>query len=489
MRRLSSLCTAATLLAALTVVGAAPAQAAPTDRITTTIANWGTTDTLGYVRVNSATATIREFTVPAVGTTGPVEYTISTGEVYCVAAEQGSSAAVVVYWRPAATNACQNITTVAEVGSNRIGFMAADGPYQGNYLGDASQGGIVDWAQEGFFGVEAPQLIAQIDLTDPTGLVLTRQPEIRGTGHPGAQVVVTRDADGATVGQAEVATDGTWAFSPQIAFDWGEQVALTATQTVTGDPAPTTDQGTFRVADPVTIAAGTPDATARSVQVSGTADPESEVTVTDAAGATVGSATVNPDGTWGPVLVTGLILGDNPLTATERVDGTQVPEVGTAHDGARGLVRPDPGRAHRPGTDRTGPGRPGRPRQHPAATQPATPVASASTPDRIATTGDSATRGCCSPPGSRWWPAWCWSPPAGSSPVGADGRGPRTRARTAWRCGPSSPWAHLFARAPPRGTPARATPSGPRPGGSGAVSSGDAGRLPTYLPGARLCGG
>ncbi|GIG25901.1 Ig-like domain-containing protein [Cellulomonas denverensis] len=394
MRRLSSLCTAATLLAALTVVGAAPAQAAPTDRITTTIANWGTTDTLGYVRVNSATATIREFTVPAVGTTGPVEYTISTGEVYCVAAEQGSSAAVVVYWRPAATNACQNITTVAEVGSNRIGFMAADGPYQGNYLGDASQGGIVDWAQEGFFGVEAPQLIAQIDLTDPTGLVLTRQPEIRGTGHPGAQVVVTRDADGATVGQAEVATDGTWAFSPQIAFDWGEQVALTATQTVTGDPAPTTDQGTFRVADPVTIAAGTPDATARSVQVSGTADPESEVTVTDAAGATVGSATVNPDGTWGPVLVTGLILGDNPLTATERVDGTQVPEVGTAgttvhvaSSGQTPVVPTDP--------EPTAPApvAPADPGSTPAATQPATPVASASTPDRIATTGDSATPG------------------------------------------------------------------------------------------------
>lgn len=54
---------------------------------------------------------------------------------------------------------CQNATTVLDPsGSGKVGLMAADGPWQGRYLGDESTGGIVDWAQESFSGVTIPDL-------------------------------------------------------------------------------------------------------------------------------------------------------------------------------------------------------------------------------------------------------------------------------------------------------------------------------------------
>ncbi|GIG27334.1 hypothetical protein [Cellulomonas denverensis] len=395
MRTLTPLCAAATLLAALLATGAPAAVAAdpaPTspDRITTTIADWSTYSHYASVLLGTAsTGDIHLFTVPAVGTSGPISFTTDTGEVRCVSVDQRNPFESVTWYR----EPCQNVTTVPEPGTDRVGFMATDGPYQGRFLGDHSRGGVVDWAQETFYAVEVPEVTARVDLTPPSDPELTRRPEFAGTGTAQGHVVVTRDSDGATVGEADVAADGTWTAPATIDFDWSESAALTATLTLADGSQIAVDRESFRVADPVTITAGEPDADLRTVQVTGTADPASVVTLTDGSGAALATATVGADGTWGPVQVNDLAFGDTTLIATETVDGATVPEVGTATTLVR-LV--DPAAPVTPVTPPT----PATPVVPATPTTPSTPVVQApATPtaqltpaaSALATTGSSTT--------------------------------------------------------------------------------------------------
>lgn len=235
-----------------------PAFAADGDgRLSTTIGTWyaygDVANSLGFVDVGpGATQTL--FTVPAPGTSGPIEFTLEeAGEPYCLLVSQNFPFTS-LYWGPAtAANPCQNVTTVVVAGTAQVGFMATDGPYAGRYLGDQSQGALVDWASESFFGVDVPEIQAPAPLDDTA---------TTSAGTPVTIAVLGNDGDtsGWTVtpgtapghGTAAFNPDGTVSYTPDADFSGTDvftyvvtdsnRLSATATVTVTVTAPPTVTQ-------------------------------------------------------------------------------------------------------------------------------------------------------------------------------------------------------------------------------------------------------
>jgi len=115
--------------------------------------------------------------------------------------------------------------------------------------------------------------------------------ELAGTASIGTTVVLT-DGDGNPIGEATVDTDGNWSFTPSTQLPDGTTVNAVATNSdgEASPPATITIDGvapTAPVVDP-----------SNGVELSGTAEPGSTVTLTDGDGNPIGEITADGDGNW-----------------------------------------------------------------------------------------------------------------------------------------------------------------------------------------------
>jgi hypothetical protein len=142
---------------------------------------------------------------------------------------------------------------------------------------------------------------------------------ITGTAEPGSSVTVTDATTGKAIGTATAGADGTWS----LAIPAG--ASITAGDTISA----TARDGAGNVSGPATtvvIDATAPAAPAinpvhdNDASITGTAEPGSSVTVTDATtGKAIGTATAGADGTWSLTIPAGAsITAGDTISATAR---------------------------------------------------------------------------------------------------------------------------------------------------------------------------
>ena len=154
-------------------------------------------------------------------------------------------------------------------------------------------------------------------------------PEIKGTGVAGMEITV-KNAAGATLCVTTVAAAGTWACSPTTALPLGT-VDVTATQKdmVTGVSSPVSNLAKLNIKLPaapaITDTDGKPASATTPVdtfdttpEIKGTGVAGMEITVKNAAGATLCVTTVAAAGTWACSPTTALPLGTVDVTATQK---------------------------------------------------------------------------------------------------------------------------------------------------------------------------
>ncbi|MDF1763805.1 MAG: Ig-like domain-containing protein, partial [Oleibacter sp.] len=122
-------------------------------------------------------------------------------------------------------------------------------------------------------------------------LLVSNAGELSGTAEAGSTVTI-RDADGAIVATTTAGSDGSYSFAPNPIAD-GETGSVTATDAA----------GNESVATPIgAVDATAPDAPVVDVvnanEVTGSAEPNSTVTIKDAAGNVIATTTAGPDGSF-----------------------------------------------------------------------------------------------------------------------------------------------------------------------------------------------
>jgi len=182
----------------------------------------------------------------------------------------------------------------ATIGTANVG---ADGTYTATLGTPLRNGEALSATQRDATGnISAPVTITAADSTPPAAPIANVTANgtiIAGTGEPGARLVVT-DAAGMTAAVAIVAADGSFTAPLNPPLRNGE--TLTAVQTdAAGNPSPA-----IAIVAPDTTAPLTPigSVAANGASLSGTGEAGARVTVRDAQGATIGSATVAADGSF-----------------------------------------------------------------------------------------------------------------------------------------------------------------------------------------------
>ena len=210
--------------------------------------------------------------------------------------------------------------------------VGPDGSYTVTLLPAQANGGTVSIVQTDAAGNASPATsLTAPDITAPAAPVATISGDgtvVTGTGEPGGRVTVTNPA-GTPIGTAVVGPDGSYTvtLSPPQA-DGG---TLTVTQV---DPAGNASPPTAIAAPDITApAAPTIAIDATGTQVSGSGQPGARVTITDPAGATIGTAVVAANGSYSATLTTPQVNG-------ERVDARQADGNGNA-SGIASTIAPD----------------------------------------------------------------------------------------------------------------------------------------------------
>ncbi|MCL1840491.1 MAG: Ig-like domain-containing protein, partial [Propionibacteriaceae bacterium] len=157
-------------------------------------------------------------------------------------------------------------------------------------------------------------------------------PPIRGTGEPGAHVVVSEQGVDAPLCQADVADDGSWSCTPAAALPDGSHT-ITAQQTdAAANESDVSTAVTFTVdshiPDPPSITGPSNGQIVATGQpsVTGTGESGSHVVVTTTGGQQVCEADVVANGSWSCTPAT--VLPDGPYTIT----ATQTDDVGIGSD-------------------------------------------------------------------------------------------------------------------------------------------------------------
>ncbi|WP_367268647.1 BapA/Bap/LapF family large adhesin [uncultured Sphingomonas sp.] len=157
----------------------------------------------------------------------------------------------------------------------------------------------------------APDLIPNDTPGAPTAIIALDGASVSGTGQVGAAIIV-RDANGAVIGNAQVAGDGNYTATLTTPQRNGETVRVTQTD-AEGDVSP-----------PATVIAPdltAPDAPTAMIDptgslVMGTGEVGATVRVLDANGATLGTAIVGANGAYAVTLATPQVDGQ-PLTVVQ----------------------------------------------------------------------------------------------------------------------------------------------------------------------------
>ena len=209
--------------------------------------------------------------------------------------------------------------TVRVVGSDGqpIGsaIVAADGGYTITLATPQTSGGVLVVTQTDAAGNVSPTTeLDAIDATPmplPTAEIDAQGTTITGTGEPAATVIV-RDANGETIGQGTVDADGNYSLT--LTTPQGNGETLTVVQSdAAGNVSPPI---TLVAPDFTAPAAPTATIAADGASIIGTGEPGATVTVRDAAGQPLGTATVDPQGAYTLPLATPQANGET-LTVTQ----------------------------------------------------------------------------------------------------------------------------------------------------------------------------
>lgn len=156
-------------------------------------------------------------------------------------------------------------------------------------------------------------------LTTPaSGTVSNQQaPAVGGTGSAGNTVTITEEAGSPTICSTTVQSDGSWSCVPGAPLGAGVHTLIATETNALGFfyPASSPSDYTVDLTPPTIPAINGPSMTESTVpRLTGTSDAGTEVTVTNADGATVCTSTATAQATWSCAPATPLRLGANALT-------------------------------------------------------------------------------------------------------------------------------------------------------------------------------
>ncbi|WP_411969647.1 Ig-like domain-containing protein [Pseudomonas sp. p1(2021b)] len=237
-----------------------------------------------------------------------------------------------------------DITGTAEAGAtilltdgngNPIGQTTADGSGNWSFTPGTPlpNGTVVNAVAQDPAGNSSVPTSVTVDSVAPDAPVIapSQGDTLSGTAEPGSTVTLT-DGNGNPIGQTTADGSGNWSFTPSSPLPNGTVVNATATDP-TGNTSP---QGSTTV-DSVAPAAPVVSPT-NGVLVSGTAEPNSTITLTDGNGSPIGQVTADGTGNWSftpaTPLPNGTVINATATDAAGNVSGpgsttvdTSVPNV------------------------------------------------------------------------------------------------------------------------------------------------------------------
>ncbi|WP_238066258.1 Ig-like domain-containing protein [Pseudomonas shirazica] len=185
--------------------------------------------------------------------------------------------------------------TLTDAGGNPIGQVTADGSGNWSFTPGSPlpNGTVVNATATDLTGNTSAPSSTTVDSVAPAAPVVqpSNGSEISGTAEPGSTITLT-DGSGNPIGQTTADGSGNWSFTPGTPLPDGSVVNATAT-----DPAGNTSgQGSTTVDG---VAPGVPTINlSNGSSLSGTAEPNSTVTLTDGSGNPIGEATADGSGNW-----------------------------------------------------------------------------------------------------------------------------------------------------------------------------------------------
>ncbi|MBF8739298.1 BapA prefix-like domain-containing protein, partial [Pseudomonas putida] len=185
--------------------------------------------------------------------------------------------------------------TLTDAGGNPIGQVTADGSGNWSFAPGTplANGTVIIATATDPTGNTGPQAATTVDSVAPAAPVveLSNGSEISGTAEPGSTITLT-DGSGNPIGQTTADGSGDWSFTPGTPLADGTVINATAT-----DPAGNTSGPTSTTVDGV--APGVPTINlSNGSSLSGTAEPNSTVTLTDGSGNPIGEVTADGSGNW-----------------------------------------------------------------------------------------------------------------------------------------------------------------------------------------------
>ncbi|WP_256576332.1 Ig-like domain-containing protein, partial [Pseudomonas sp. SID14000] len=185
--------------------------------------------------------------------------------------------------------------TLTDGSGNPIGQITADGSGNWSFTPGTplANGTVVNATATDPTGNTGPQATTMVDSVAPAAPVVepSNGSEINGTAEAGAKVILT-DGSGNPIGETTADGNGDWSFTPATPLANGTVVNATAT-----DPAGNTSgQGSTTVDG---VAPGAPTINlSNGSSLSGTAEPNSTVTLTDGSGNPIGEVIADGSGNW-----------------------------------------------------------------------------------------------------------------------------------------------------------------------------------------------
>nr|HDS0977106.1 Ig-like domain repeat protein [Pseudomonas putida] len=185
--------------------------------------------------------------------------------------------------------------TLTDAGGNPIGQVTADGSGNWSFAPGTplANGTVIIATATDPTGNTSPQAATTVDSVAPAAPVveLSNGSEISGTAEPGSTITLT-DGSGNPIGQTTADGNGDWSFTPDTPLADGTVINATATDPAgnTSGPASTTVDGVAPGVPTINLSNGS--------SLSGTAEPNSTVTLTDGSGNPIGEVTADGSGNW-----------------------------------------------------------------------------------------------------------------------------------------------------------------------------------------------
>ncbi|WP_085591157.1 Ig-like domain-containing protein [Pseudomonas sp. B14(2017)] len=185
--------------------------------------------------------------------------------------------------------------TLTDGSGNPIGQVTADGSGNWSFTPGTplANGTVIIATATDPTGNTGPQAATTVDSVAPAAPVveLSNGSEISGTAEPGSTITLT-DGSGNPIGQTTADGSGDWSFTPGTPLADGTVINATATDPAgnTSGPASTTVDGVAPGVPTINLSNGS--------SLSGTAEPNSTVILTDGSGNPIGEVTADGSGNW-----------------------------------------------------------------------------------------------------------------------------------------------------------------------------------------------